>query len=157
MSGSYESTHALPQVGCRTLCQYPGCGQPIEVAEHAGTHYWVHVHEIPAGVGPHYATPIDPSCSGPPEPGEPGEYPAQRLVASVTESYERHLAGRPVRALDIERMAERMCTSQHDRTERACRGDVDSPTYQRAVRAHDRRRKALRRLAQALERQEAVR
>lgn len=130
---------AVP-LGCRTLCQHPGCGQPIE----AGPDGWFHVHRQPdTAAGWHRATPVE----------QPELSPGERLVASVQRSYERHRRGRPVHPLDVVRMAERMGNAVYDRGVCASRGDLSSPAYQRAVRAHNRRWDALYRLAYALERQ----
>lgn len=67
MFGSYEGAMvdaaAAPQVGCRTLCQHPGCGRPIELIpplppdDHP---VWAHVL-VGTWVGPdHEANPVEP-------------------------------------------------------------------------------------------------
>lgn len=62
------------------------------------------------------------------------------------------MATNPVRAMDVEHMAWRLCDAARDRLMYAPDG-LTSPQYLRACRAHERRGLALRRLAEALERQ----
>lgn len=75
-SGAMVDAAVVPQVGCRTLCQHPGCFRPIqELAVVPGA--WVHIEGIR---GPeHDATPVEP------------EYRGEKLIDSVKASYDRHL------------------------------------------------------------------
>lgn len=123
----------------------------------AGANPWLHDRCV---VGHHDQCPggegeqgCDCGCHFQDEAGQRPELSrGERLVASVQRSYERHRRPRPVHPVHIEAMAERMCDSRRERTVLSIRG-VDGPRYERAVRAHARRRLSLRRLAYALERQ----
>lgn len=57
----------------------------------------------------------------------------------------------PVRAVHIEQMAYRLGDAAQNRLMYITHPGKDSPEYQRAVAAYERRRRALRRLAEALE------
>lgn len=61
---------------------------------------------------------------------------------------------RPVAAYHVVAMAERLLYAARDRHDAVARsGCLDNPDYERAVRCHERRFRALGRLAEALERQ----
>lgn len=152
MFGSYEGAlvdqhvaeTTTPPAGCRTLCQHPGCGRPIEEVLPTfpgGKSFWMHLE--PPDVPSHRATPVD----------QPEPSPGERLVASVTESYERHRRLQPVRALHVVLMADRLVAAAQDAVAALAFSGKDSPVYRRAHHTYCRRAEALRRLAYALERQ----
>lgn len=69
----------IPQVGCRTLCQHPGCG--VEIEQCIGTDEWVHIDSAQPD---HWATPAE----------SPEHSAGQQLVASVEASVAAYQRGR---------------------------------------------------------------
>lgn len=75
-TGAMVDAAAVVQPGCRTLCQRPGCGKPIELACSpfaGGSPFWRHLDGW--GGEPHEATPV--------EPEHPGEALVNRVAAGV--------------------------------------------------------------------------
>lgn len=77
------TTADILTVGCRTLCQHPGCGRPIELARAlfpGAAPFWRHLDGW--GGGPHEATPVEP------------EHPGEQLIGRVQAGVRLYQQGR---------------------------------------------------------------
>jgi hypothetical protein len=89
MVDAVVETATVPPLGCRTLCQHPGCGVPIEEMPPTfpgGNPFWSHIEPVPAGRPRHPATPVEqPEVAEPSELVPAGPWTRGRMLREIAD------------------------------------------------------------------------